>query len=189
MNLSGSSFTKTKIENTASDDQIWPEKLKVHQNQRVHWLTRVCQVVKKLGKTPKGWQTSVIISLLFLEGSKSSSCRLSCHTSQSTNTGCILLRWSLIPTTTSSHSLSIKNLLKKPFLRHSVNTFLKARFIEFPTKLNQNLSNQKKSFHSNAQSGPANNQQMPFSGWGDGCFAHKMPFLGHIIKNVLTTIL
>ena len=48
---------------TADEDEIRPKLLKVSNGERVCWLTRVCQVAWKLGKTPKDWQTGVIVSI------------------------------------------------------------------------------------------------------------------------------
>ena len=44
----------------AGEDEIRPEMLKALNGEEVCWLTRVCQVARKLGKTPKDWQTGVI---------------------------------------------------------------------------------------------------------------------------------
>ena len=46
----------------AGEDEIQPEILKALNGEGVHWLTRVCHVVWNLGKTPKDWQTGLIIS-------------------------------------------------------------------------------------------------------------------------------
>ena len=51
---------RLKSGKAAVEDDIRPEMLKV-LNGGVSWLKRVCQVAWKLGKTPKGWQTGVII--------------------------------------------------------------------------------------------------------------------------------
>ena len=40
-----------------------PEMLKAWTGEGILWLTRVCQVAWKLGKTPRDWQTGVIISI------------------------------------------------------------------------------------------------------------------------------
>ena len=37
--------------------------LKVLTGEGILWLTRVCQVAWKLGKTPRDWQTGVIIPI------------------------------------------------------------------------------------------------------------------------------
>ena len=47
----------------AGEDEIRLKMLKA-LNGGVRWLTRVCQVVWKLGKTPNDWQTGVIIPVL-----------------------------------------------------------------------------------------------------------------------------
>ena len=45
----------------SGEDEIRPEMLKVLNGERVRWLTRLCQVAWKLKKTPKDWQTCVIV--------------------------------------------------------------------------------------------------------------------------------
>ena len=45
----------------AGEDEIRPEMLKALTGEGILWLTRVCQVAWKLGKTPRDWQTGVII--------------------------------------------------------------------------------------------------------------------------------
>ena len=47
----------------AGEDEIRPEMLKALTGEGILWLTRVCQVVWKLGKTPRDWQTGVIIPI------------------------------------------------------------------------------------------------------------------------------
>ena len=47
----------------AGEDEIPAEMLKALNGEGVRWLTRVCQVAWKLGKTPKDWQTDVIIPI------------------------------------------------------------------------------------------------------------------------------
>ena len=47
----------------AGEDKIRPEMLKALTGEGILWLTRVCQVAWKLGKTPRDWQTGVIISI------------------------------------------------------------------------------------------------------------------------------
>ena len=49
----------------AGEDEITirPVMLKALTGERILWLTRVCQVVWKLGKTPRDWQTGVIIPI------------------------------------------------------------------------------------------------------------------------------
>ena len=45
----------------AGEDEIRPEMSKALTGEEILWLTRVCQVAWKFGKTPGDWQTSVII--------------------------------------------------------------------------------------------------------------------------------
>ena len=45
------------------EDEIRPEMYKALTGERILWLTRVCQVAWKFGKTPRGWQTGVIIPI------------------------------------------------------------------------------------------------------------------------------
>ena len=47
----------------AGEDEIRPQMLKALAAKRFLWLTRVCQVAWKLGKTPSDWQTGVIIPI------------------------------------------------------------------------------------------------------------------------------
>ena len=47
----------------AGEDEIRPEMLKALTEEGILWLTRVCQVAWKLGKTPRDWQTGVIIPI------------------------------------------------------------------------------------------------------------------------------
>ena len=47
----------------AGGDEIRPEMLKSLAWVGILWLTRVCQLPFKLGKTPKDWQTGVIIPI------------------------------------------------------------------------------------------------------------------------------
>ena len=47
----------------AGEDEIRPEMLKVLTGEGIFWLTRVCQVAWKFGKTPRDWQTGVIIPI------------------------------------------------------------------------------------------------------------------------------
>ena len=54
---------KLKPRKTADEEEIRPEMLKALNGEGVLWLTRVCQVAGKLGKTSKDWQTGVIISV------------------------------------------------------------------------------------------------------------------------------
>ena len=44
-----------------NEDEIRPEILKALNGKGVRWLARVCQGAWKFGKTPKDWQTSVVI--------------------------------------------------------------------------------------------------------------------------------
>ena len=53
----------------AGEDEIRPEMLKALTGEGILWLTRVCQVAWKLGKTPRDWQTGVII-LIFKKGDR-----------------------------------------------------------------------------------------------------------------------
>ena len=43
----------------AGEDEIRPEMLKALTGEGILWLTRVCQVAWKFGKTPRDWQTGV----------------------------------------------------------------------------------------------------------------------------------
>ena len=47
----------------AGEDEIRPEMLKALTGEGILCLTRVCQVAWKFGKTPRDWQTGVIISI------------------------------------------------------------------------------------------------------------------------------
>ena len=47
----------------AGEDEIRPEMLKALTGEGILWLTRVFQVAWKLGKTPRDWQTGVIIPI------------------------------------------------------------------------------------------------------------------------------
>ena len=47
----------------AGEDKIRPEMLKALTREGILWLTRVCQVAWKFGKTPRDWQTGVIIPI------------------------------------------------------------------------------------------------------------------------------
>ena len=47
----------------AGEDEIRPEMLKTLTGEGILWLTRVCQVAWKFGKTPRDWQTGVIIPI------------------------------------------------------------------------------------------------------------------------------
>ena len=48
---------------TAGEDEIRPEMLKALTGEGILWITQVCQVAWKLGKTPRDWQTGVIIPI------------------------------------------------------------------------------------------------------------------------------
>ena len=47
----------------AGEDEIRPAMLKALTGEGILWLTRVCQVACKFGKTPNDWQTGVIIPI------------------------------------------------------------------------------------------------------------------------------
>ena len=47
----------------ADEDEIRSKMLKALNGEGVRRLTKVCQVEWKLGKTPKDWQTGVIIPI------------------------------------------------------------------------------------------------------------------------------
>ena len=47
----------------AGEDEIRLEMLKALTGKRILWLMQVCQVAWKFGKTPRNWQTGVIISI------------------------------------------------------------------------------------------------------------------------------
>ena len=47
----------------AGEDEIRPEMLKALTGEGILWSTRVCQVAWKFGKTPRDWQTGVIIPI------------------------------------------------------------------------------------------------------------------------------
>ena len=49
-----------KSRKAAGEDEIRPEILKALTGEEILWLTRVCQVAWKFGKTPRDWQTCVI---------------------------------------------------------------------------------------------------------------------------------
>ena len=50
-----------KSRKAAGEDEIRAKMLKALNGERVRWLTRVCQMARKLGKTSKDWQADVII--------------------------------------------------------------------------------------------------------------------------------
>ena len=52
-----------KFGKAAGVDEIRPEMLKSLAWEGILWLTRVCQLAFKLGKTLKNWQTGVIIPI------------------------------------------------------------------------------------------------------------------------------
>ena len=52
-----------KSRKAAGEDEIRPEIFKALNGEGIRWLTRVCQVTWKLKKTPKDWQTGVIIPI------------------------------------------------------------------------------------------------------------------------------
>ena len=52
-----------KSRKAAGKDEIRPEMLKALTGEGILWLTRECQVAWKLGKTPRDWQTGVIIPI------------------------------------------------------------------------------------------------------------------------------
>ena len=47
----------------SGEDEIRLEMLKALTGEGVRWLTRLCQVAWKLKKTPKDWQTCVIVPI------------------------------------------------------------------------------------------------------------------------------
>ena len=47
----------------AGEDKIRPEMLKALTREGIFWLTRVCQVAWRFDKTPRDWQTGVIIPI------------------------------------------------------------------------------------------------------------------------------
>ena len=53
----------------AGEDEVRPEMLKALTEEGSLWLTRVCQVAWKFGKTPRDWLTSFII-LVFKNGDR-----------------------------------------------------------------------------------------------------------------------
>jgi len=54
---------RLKSGKAAGEDEIRPDMLKALYSEGILWLTRVCQVAWKFGKTPKKWQTGVIIPI------------------------------------------------------------------------------------------------------------------------------
>ena len=53
----------------AGEDEIRPEMLKALTGEGILWLTRVCKVAWKFGKTTRDWQTGVIIPI-FKKGNR-----------------------------------------------------------------------------------------------------------------------
>jgi len=54
---------RLKSRKAAGEEEIRPEMLKALNSEVIIWLTKVCQVAWKLGKTPKECQTGVIIPI------------------------------------------------------------------------------------------------------------------------------
>ena len=54
---------RIKSGKAAGEDEIRPEMLKALTGEGILWLTRVCLVAWKLDKTPRDWQTGVIIPI------------------------------------------------------------------------------------------------------------------------------
>ena len=54
----------------ANEDEIRPEMLKTLTGEGILWLTGVCQVAWKLGKTPRDRQTGMIIPIFKKEDRK-----------------------------------------------------------------------------------------------------------------------
>ena len=52
-----------KSEKALGEDEIRLEMLKALTGEEIFWLTRVCQVAWNFGKTPKDWQTGVVIPI------------------------------------------------------------------------------------------------------------------------------
>ena len=48
----------------AGEDEIRPEMLKELSGEGILWLTQVCQIAWKFGKTPRNSQTDVIIPII-----------------------------------------------------------------------------------------------------------------------------
>ena len=59
-----------KSEKAAGEDEIRPEILKALTGKEILWLTRMCKVTWKFGKTSRYWQTSVIIPIFKKEDRK-----------------------------------------------------------------------------------------------------------------------
>ena len=54
----------TNSAKAAGEDEIRFEMLKALTGEGILWLTRECQVTLKFGKTPRNWQTGVIIPII-----------------------------------------------------------------------------------------------------------------------------
>ena len=54
---------RLKSGKVADEDELRPEILKTLNGEGVRWLTRVCRWRENLKKTPKDWQTVVIIPI------------------------------------------------------------------------------------------------------------------------------
>ena len=65
----GTAITGIKSRKAAGEDEIRPEMLKALTGEGILWLTQVCQVAWKFGKTPKDWQTGVIFPM-FKKGNR-----------------------------------------------------------------------------------------------------------------------
>ena len=57
------SIRAIKSEKAADEDEIRTKMLKTLTGEGILWLTRVCQVLWKYSKTPRDWQTGVIIPI------------------------------------------------------------------------------------------------------------------------------
>ena len=53
-----------KFGKAAGEDEIRTEMLKALTVEGILWLTRLCQVAWKFGKTSRDWQTHVIVPIL-----------------------------------------------------------------------------------------------------------------------------
>ena len=56
-------FKEIESGKAAGEDKIRPKMLKALTGEGILWLTRVCQVAWKFGKSPRDWQTGVIIPI------------------------------------------------------------------------------------------------------------------------------
>ena len=63
INRNVSSHARIKIQKGCGKDKIRPEMFKTLNGETVRWLTRMCQLAWKFGKTPKDWQTNAIIPI------------------------------------------------------------------------------------------------------------------------------